>query len=161
MRGLRRVAHAPPWPGDHDRLACFARVRGPAAPLRQSLPLVAPCISKEGSAKLEGRRPRAGQADRSWVAQDRREAGSSRSSRLQPEQLPEPPRRGELASTRPGQVRESRRTDQPMSTTPKPQWVGIDVSKATLAVCVYPNGAQWQTANRQAQWQALAEQLTT
>jgi len=48
-----------------------------------------------------------------------------------------------------------------MSTTPKPQWVGIDVSKATLDVCVYPNGAQWQTANRQAQWQALAEQLTT
>src|SRR5262245_50622293 len=28
MRGLRRVAHAPPWPGDHDRLACCARVRG-------------------------------------------------------------------------------------------------------------------------------------
>jgi transposase len=39
------------------------------------------------------------------------------------------------------------------------QWVGIDVSKATLEVCVYPNGAQWQIANRQAQWDALAEQL--
>jgi transposase len=39
------------------------------------------------------------------------------------------------------------------------QWVGIDVSKATLDVCVYPNGAQWQIANRQAQWDALAEQL--
>ena len=42
MRGLRRVAHAPPWPGDHDRLACCARVRGPAAPRRQSLRSVAP-----------------------------------------------------------------------------------------------------------------------
>src|SRR5262249_11377648 len=37
MSGLRRVAHAPPWPGDHDRLACCAQVRGPAAPRRRSL----------------------------------------------------------------------------------------------------------------------------
>lgn len=46
-----------------------------------------------------------------------------------------------------------------MSTTPKQPWVGIDVSKATLDVCVYPTGDQWQVANRQAQWDALAEQL--
>src|SRR5262245_33188428 len=42
MRGLRRVAHAPPWPAEHARLACFARIRGPAAPRRQSLRSVAP-----------------------------------------------------------------------------------------------------------------------
>jgi hypothetical protein len=24
MRGLLQAAHAPPWPADHDRLACFA-----------------------------------------------------------------------------------------------------------------------------------------
>jgi len=48
-----------------------------------------------------------------------------------------------------------------MSTTPKQPWVGIDVSKATLDVCVYPNGDQWQVANRQTQWDELAERLTT
>src|SRR5262245_50476732 len=32
MRGLRTAAHAPLWPGDHDRLACFARVGGPPPP---------------------------------------------------------------------------------------------------------------------------------
>lgn len=47
-----------------------------------------------------------------------------------------------------------------MSTSPKQQWVGIDVSKATLDVGVYPKGEHWQTANRQAQWEALAEQLS-
>jgi hypothetical protein len=31
MSGFLRVAHAPPWPGEHARLACYARVRGPAA----------------------------------------------------------------------------------------------------------------------------------
>src|SRR5262245_6138448 len=36
MSGLRRVAHAPPWPGDHDRLACCAPSRG-SAPRRRSL----------------------------------------------------------------------------------------------------------------------------
>lgn len=46
------------------------------------------------------------------------------------------------------------------TTTPKQPWVGIDVSKATLDVCVYPSGGQWQVANRQAAWDALAEQLT-
>ena len=40
------------------------------------------------------------------------------------------------------------------------QWVGIDVSKATLDVCVYPGGQHWQVANRQTAWDALAEQLT-
>src|SRR5215813_9539013 len=41
MRGLHRVAHAPPWPGDHDRLACCARVRGlpPPAAVRCSAAL--------------------------------------------------------------------------------------------------------------------------
>jgi transposase len=50
--------------------------------------------------------------------------------------------------------------DQQMrSTTTHAQWVGIDVSKATLDIGVYPSGAHWQVANRQAQWEALAEQL--
>lgn len=39
------------------------------------------------------------------------------------------------------------------------QWVGIDVSKATLDVCVQPSGAQWQAPNRQAQIETLVEQL--
>ena len=46
-----------------------------------------------------------------------------------------------------------------MNTTAKLQWVGIDVSKATLDIHVQPSGAQWQMANRQAQFDALAEQL--
>ena len=46
-----------------------------------------------------------------------------------------------------------------MSTTAQPQWVGIDVSKATLDICVYPSGAQWQVANLQAQLDGLAEHL--
>ena len=46
-----------------------------------------------------------------------------------------------------------------MNTTAKSQWVGIDVSKATLDIHVQPSGAQWQMANRQAQFDALAEQL--
>jgi transposase len=51
--------------------------------------------------------------------------------------------------------------DQPVtSTTAKPQWVGIDVSKATLDVHVRPSEAHWQVANRQAAWDALAEQLS-
>ena len=46
-----------------------------------------------------------------------------------------------------------------MSTTVKPQWVGIDVSKATLDICVHPSGAHWQVANRQVPLDGLAEQL--
>ena len=45
-----------------------------------------------------------------------------------------------------------------MSTTAQ-QWVGIDVSKATLDVCVRPTGAQWQVANSRARLEALLEQL--
>src|SRR5262249_36130539 len=33
----RLAAHVPPGPAEHARLACFARVRGPAAPRRRSL----------------------------------------------------------------------------------------------------------------------------
>ena len=44
-------------------------------------------------------------------------------------------------------------------TTPHAQWVGIDVSKATLDVGVYPSGAHWQVAHRPTAWDALAEQL--
>jgi transposase len=44
------------------------------------------------------------------------------------------------------------------SSTPQ-QWVGIDVSKATLDVSVQPSGARWQAANRAAQLEALVEQL--
>ena len=39
------------------------------------------------------------------------------------------------------------------------QWVGIDISKASLDVHVHPSGAQWQVVNRQAQLDALGEQL--
>ena len=39
------------------------------------------------------------------------------------------------------------------------QWVGIDVSKATLDVCVHPSAAHWQVANRAAAFEALVEQL--
>ncbi len=38
-------------------------------------------------------------------------------------------------------------------------WIGIDVSKATLDVCVLPSGAAWQVANRAATIEALVEQL--
>jgi transposase len=38
-------------------------------------------------------------------------------------------------------------------------WVGIDVSKATLDVCVRPTGAQWQAPNTPAGCDALVEQL--
>src|SRR4029077_7022965 len=102
-------------------------------------------------------RPRTGQAERSWVLGDRREAGSSRPPRAQPEQLPGPPH-GEPAATRPGQARESRRVEQAVNSATT-QWVGIDVSKATLDVCVHPSGAQWQAPNRRAQIEALVEQL--
>ena len=40
------------------------------------------------------------------------------------------------------------------------QWIGIDVSKATLDVAVQPSGAQWSVANRAAPIEALVEQLT-
>ena len=103
------------------------------------------------------RRTRAGQTDRSWVHADRREAGSSRPSRVQPEQLPEPLR--ELASTRPGQARQSRRRDRLVSKPAEHQWVGIDVSKANLDIYVQPTGARWQMANTQPQLEALTEQL--
>jgi transposase len=39
------------------------------------------------------------------------------------------------------------------------RWVGIDVSKASLDVCVQPTGARWQVATSQAQMDALVEQL--
>jgi transposase len=38
-------------------------------------------------------------------------------------------------------------------------WVGIDVSKATLDVCVQPTGAQWQAPNTPDGRDALVEQL--
>ena len=38
-------------------------------------------------------------------------------------------------------------------------WVGIDVSKATLDVCVQPTGAQWQAPNTPVGRDALVEQL--
>ena len=47
----------------------------------------------------------------------------------------------------------------PSSRSPQQQWVGIDVSKARLDVCLQPSGAHWQVANQQTQWDALAEQL--
>jgi transposase len=40
------------------------------------------------------------------------------------------------------------------------QWVGIDVSKASLDVFVQPKGAAWQLANTSVQIDALGEQLT-
>jgi transposase len=40
------------------------------------------------------------------------------------------------------------------------QWVGIDVSKASLDVFVQPTGAAWQVANTPDQMDALGEQLT-
>jgi transposase len=40
------------------------------------------------------------------------------------------------------------------------QWVGIDVSKASLDVFVQPTGAAWQLANTAVQIDALGEQLT-
>jgi transposase len=45
------------------------------------------------------------------------------------------------------------------TTTTTPQWVGIDVSKATLDVCVRPSLARWHVANRSTQLDALVEQL--
>jgi transposase len=46
-----------------------------------------------------------------------------------------------------------------MSTKSRPQWVGIDVSKATLDVYVRPSGARWQAANRRSSLEPLVEQL--
>src|SRR5205823_9609994 len=90
---------------------------------------------------------------------DRREARSSRPSRAQPAQLPRPPL-SEPASTRSGYSRQSRRRDNAVGqTTTHQQWVGIDVSKATLDVAVQPSSAQWQVANRDAALDALVEQL--
>src|SRR5262249_46272138 len=68
---------------------------------------------------------------------------------------------GEPVSTRSGHPRQSRRRDNAVNhdTTPQPQWVGIDVSKATLDVAVQPSGAGWQVANRDAALEALVEQL--
>lgn len=39
------------------------------------------------------------------------------------------------------------------------QWMGIDVSKATLDVAVQPSSAQWQVANSAAPIEALVEQV--
>ena len=44
-------------------------------------------------------------------------------------------------------------------TTRQHDWIGIDVSKATLDVCVLPSGATWQVANGAATIEALVEQL--
>ena len=44
-------------------------------------------------------------------------------------------------------------------TTRQHDWIGIDVSKATLDVCVLPSGAAWQVANGAAPIEALVEQL--
>ena len=44
-------------------------------------------------------------------------------------------------------------------TTRQHDWIGIDVSKATLDVCVLPSGAAWQVANGAATIEALVEQL--
>src|SRR5688572_29920207 len=111
---------------------------------------------------LERRRPRAGQTARSWLERDRREARSSRPARGQPEQLPERPA-GQLASTRPGQTRNSRRREGRVSKQATPtgaaRWVGIDVSKASLDVFVQPSGEQWQVRNTRAGCAALVEQL--
>ena len=47
-----------------------------------------------------------------------------------------------------------------MKTSSAPQqWVGIDVSKANLDVCVLPSGSHWQVTYSQAQVDALVEQL--
>jgi transposase len=46
-----------------------------------------------------------------------------------------------------------------MNQTTRQQWIGIDVSKATLEVCALPSGAAWQVANRDAAIDALVEQL--
>ena len=44
-------------------------------------------------------------------------------------------------------------------TTRQHDWIGIDVSKATLDVCVLPSGAAWQVANGAATIEALVEHL--
>jgi transposase len=108
---------------------------------------------------LETRRSRAGQTDRSGVRGDRREARSSRPSRAKPEQLPGRPQR-QPASTRSGHTRQAGRRDGGVSKATT-QWVGIDVSKATLDVCVLPTGMRNQVPNRTADIDALAEQLST
>jgi transposase len=41
-----------------------------------------------------------------------------------------------------------------------PTWVGIDISKASLDVCVQPSGAQWSVDNHAAPIESLVEQLT-
>jgi transposase len=46
-----------------------------------------------------------------------------------------------------------------VSSSRNQQWIGIDVSKASLDVCVQPSGAHWQVANRQPQVDALVEQV--
>jgi transposase len=43
--------------------------------------------------------------------------------------------------------------------TPAEEWVGIDVSKATLDVAVVPSGSQWQVANTASAIATLVEQL--
>src|SRR5215471_7414913 len=49
MSGLLRMAHAPSWPGDHDRLACCARVRGlrPPPPFAALTPAATPWVRAE------------------------------------------------------------------------------------------------------------------
>jgi transposase len=44
------------------------------------------------------------------------------------------------------------------TTTPQ-QWLGIDVSKATLDVCVLPSGQSWQVANREPHLTTLVDQV--
>src|SRR4051794_38265695 len=135
------------------------RLRPPAAS-RCSAPasLRAPCISEERSAKLEVRRMRTEQAARSLVRQDRREARSPRSSRAQPEQLPEPSH-GELASTRSGQTRHARRAECRVAKQIGTESIGIDVSKARLDVCALSQRESWQVANTSVGIAALVDQV--
>ena len=46
-----------------------------------------------------------------------------------------------------------------MDQTTRQPWIGIDVSKASLDICVLPSGHCWQVANRDAAIEALVEQL--
>ncbi len=66
--------------------------------------------------------------------------------------------RGELASARSGRVRKSGRQESSVSTE-QPVHVGIDVSKATLAVAIEPTQEHWQVTNDESGIQHLAERL--
>jgi transposase len=96
------------------------------------------------------------QAVSSLVEKAVREHGSPLSSPLrEPEQLPE---LSKLASARLGGAGASRRERKE---TPVKQevFVGIDVSKKTLDVCVRPSGETWRTDNTSASIEALVARL--